>query len=225
VLVAGFRNVARINPGRSNPVRAIPTVLEINDLLVDDGRGWPSFTSKYPHPGPAGLLRPVVGRPASQGVTQPGWTISATTHEGPVSIDPDAIRTMRLLGDPPHGNLRRTGVVLCRQGSHQVGGATSAKAIVRRRDRGRLPLGDCDSRPEFAGPSIPSKHDHVVRRYGRLLRVGARLDDRLSRRQAKHPSHLRRHTRCRVSSFGEERPSKLPSSADAPVPWLRYDTH
>jgi hypothetical protein len=28
----------------------------------------------------------------------------------------------------------------------------------------RLHLGDCDSRPAFAGPPIPSKHDHVLPR-------------------------------------------------------------
>jgi hypothetical protein len=38
---------------------------------------------------------------------------------------------------------------LGRQGSRQLDGATRAKAVVRRRDRGRLPLGDCDNAPRL----------------------------------------------------------------------------
>jgi hypothetical protein len=62
-LVAGSRKRGLTQSGRSNSVRAIPTVLEIKDLLVDDGLGWASFTSKYPRPEPAGLLRPLSADP------------------------------------------------------------------------------------------------------------------------------------------------------------------
>jgi hypothetical protein len=41
----------------------------------------------------------------------------------------------------------RPGRPLCRQGSRQLGGAAKAKAVVGRRDHGRLPLGGSGRRP------------------------------------------------------------------------------
>src|SRR5450755_382359 len=46
-----------------------------------------------------------------------------------------------------------------------------------------LPVGDCDSRLAFAGPPIPSKHDHVLPGQGAIPSVGAVLDHRLPLRQ------------------------------------------
>ena len=40
--------------------------------------------------------------------------------------------------------------------------SSSGKAAVTRRRARRLLVGDCDSRPPFAGPPIPSKHDHAL---------------------------------------------------------------
>jgi hypothetical protein len=68
--------------GRSNSVRAIPTVLVIKDLLVDDGLEWASFTSKYPRPGPAGLMQTSLP-PIHLPQTDPNrLMVRATSYEG-----------------------------------------------------------------------------------------------------------------------------------------------
>jgi hypothetical protein len=67
-------------------------------LLVDDGLGWASFASKYPRPGTTGLMQTSRRRSTSQGATESGWMMPATTHEGSTSVDVGAIREQLLLG-------------------------------------------------------------------------------------------------------------------------------
>ena len=62
------------------------------------------------------------------------------------------------------------------------------------------PAGRSRQHPEFAEPSTPSRHDHVLRRHGPYSRVAATSITGLSFGQAERASHRCRHTRCPNSS-------------------------
>ena len=55
----------------------------------------------------------------------------------------------------------------------ELGDVRPSEAIVRCQLVGRPLLGDCDSRPDFAGPPIRGKHDHGVRRQRAAPSLGA----------------------------------------------------
>ena len=78
---------------------------------------------------------------------------------------------------------------------------TADVALVVSPCASRLLVGECNSRPAFAGPAIPSEHDDVVRRDLGLPGVGGGLDLQLSLGQPKRSSDRRGSWRsCNSSS-------------------------
>ena len=114
-----------------------------------------------------------------------------TARPGRTSSPPR--RAGRLLPWQRHRRLAAVGTIALRQCDRRAGGAVRAR---RTAEFGRL-----RQRPEFAGPPIPSNHDHVLRRHRPYQGSPRPRSPAVSLGQAKRSSRRYRRSRCSSSSF------------------------